>query len=433
MMKRRHIRGASALMAVMLLGALAAGALLFWHEDDVEDRRRAAARDDGRLLAIWLKAAHDATMISDYRTALAADPNGFDLVPGTLPGAPPGLPVPGGLTLGVMDDGGGVPMAWAVLVVERFSRGPARIGALDGGMAVVGIGGEAGAPMSDREAGVAAARGSALPAGSLFATADRGLPYQEEAVYRRQQPGRPWASRMDVNLEFNGNDMSRGGAFEGREAVTTGDVESRCVPQAGPPPCVCPPSVPTPPAVMCVVADVAGHADVQSSMNAGGLDTEALEAGCTPQPGVCACVLPSSLPLCTVLRVDGGMFGGRLELSGVNGLRVQGGSPASVTASGRVEAGSLRTIGRVDAGLLVIGGALDGVTDVTIRTGGMDARELVVENGFVSTGAGTVRAVGAGSLTAGGLNGIGVAVAGDAFGPSATISGTLTVGSCDGC
>ena len=409
MMRGRHTRGASALMAVLLLGALAAGALLLWHEDDAADRRRAAARDDGRLLAMWLKAAHDATMINDYRPALTADPDGFDLVPGTLPGVLPGLPVPGGLTLGVIDDGGGVPMAWAVLAVDDASRGPARIGALDGGLAAVGIGGETGAPMSDREAAVGVARGAAVPAGSLFATADRGLPYQEEAVYRREQPGRPWAARMDVALQLDGNDLSGGGRFEARESETTGDVESRCVPQTGPPACAC---VPTPGVPLCVVTDVAGRAET-ASLKAGGVDAEALEGA--------------------VLRANGELFGGRLELSGTNGLRVQGGTPATVTASGRVEAGSLQTIGRVDAGLLVVGGALTGVTQVTLRTGGVDAREFVMDNALVASGAATARTAAAGSLNAGGLSGSGIAVAGDAFGPSATIHGTLTVGSCDGC
>lgn len=399
MMNGRHMRGASALMAVLLLGALAAGALLLWHDDDAADRRRAAARDDGRLLAMWLQAAHDATMIRDYRPALAVDPDGFELAPASLPGAPPGLPAPGGLTLGVMEDGGGVPMAWAVLVVDAFSRGPARIGALDGGLAAVGTGGEAGAPMSDREAGVAAARGTPVPPGSLFATADRGLPWLEEALYRRRQPGRPWASRMDVALDLDRNDLRDGGGFEGRQAVTTGDVEGGCVP--------------LPPATRCTAVDVAGAAEA-ATLNAGGVDAEALEGS-------------------RGLRANGAVFAGRLELSGGNGLRVQGGSPASLVATGRVEAESLRTIGRVDAGLLVVGGALTGVTEVTVRTGGVDAREFVARNGFVTAGPATVRAVGAGSLNAGSLDGSGIAVSGDAFGPSATITGTLTVGSCDGC
>ena len=130
---------------------------------------------------------------------------------------------------------------------------------------------------------------------------------------------------------------------------------------------------------------------------------------------------------------NGELFGGRLELRGASGLRVQGGTPGTVTATGRVEAGSLQTIGRVDAGLLVVGGALTGVTQVTLTSGGVDAREFVMDNALVASGAATARTAAAGSLTAGGLAGTGIAVAGDAFGPSATIHGTLTVGSCDGC
>lgn len=318
---------------------------------------------------------------------------------GALPGVPPGLPAPAGLTFGVMDDGAGVPMAWAVLTVEAFARGPARLGALDAGLAAVGIGGEAGGPMSAREADIGAARGAAVPAGSLFATADRGLAYQEEALYRREQPGRPWAARMDADLDLDGNDMVSGGAFEAREAATTGDVEAGCTPVA--------------PATTCTGVNVAGRAEA-ARLNAGDLEAESLEGGS--------------------FRANGALAAGRLELSGAAGLRVRGGTPSSVTASGRVEAGSLRTVGRVDAALLVVGGALTGVTDLTATSGGIDGRELVVDNDLRSAGGAAVRVVGAGTLTAGSLSGGGsIAVAGDAFGPSATISGTLTVGTCNGC
>ena len=393
MMRGRHTRGASALMAVMLLGLLAGAALLLWHERDADDRRRAAARDDGRLLAVWLKVAHDATMISDYRTALAADLDGFALAPASLPGAPPGLPVPVGLTLGVMDDGFGVPMAWAALAVDGFARASARLGALDAGMAAVGVGGEAGGLMSDREAAVGAARGTAVPAGSLFATAFPGLPFQEEALYRRAQPGRPWASRMEAALDLDGNDVRAGGAFRGRLAWTTGDVDVEGV------------CVPVPPATECSEVDVAGRLGA-ASLSVGGLDAETVEG--------------------PALAVTEEAEAGRIEVE-------KGVAAATVTASGRIDAGSLRTIGRVTAQLLVIGGSLSGGAGLTVRNGGIDGRELAVLNGLTSTGPATARTVLGGGLTAGSVDGGSVAVAGDAFGPSATVTGTLTVGSCRGC
>lgn len=383
----RHTRGAAALVAVLLLGAASGWAFLAWQEAEHVERRKQAAWDDGRLFAMWLRLAHDATMVSDYRTALAADPDGFELAPASLPRAPADLPVPAGLRLGVMDDGGGVPMAWCVLAVDAFSRGPGRLGAEEAGLASVGVAGRAGTPMADREAGIAAALGSALAAGSLFATADRGLVHLEEAVYRRAQPGRPWASRMDAALDLAGNDIRRGGLVDARSAAVSGDAESR----AG--------------------ATVTGGVTALNA-SAGTAVAEAVTGA--------------------ALRAVGSLETLAAEFSSAVTLRGAGGVPAGATVTGRIEAGSLASIGRVTAGLLVVGGLLGGGGALTLDEG-LDARQVAVTGRFVSSGAASVRVAAAGGLDAGSLGAGDIAVAGDVFGPSATVTGTLTVGSCSGC
>ena len=187
------------------------------------------------MFAMWLLAAHRATMRTDYRAALVADPDGFAVAPASLPGAPAGLPVPAGLTLGVMPDGSspapGVPMAWAVLTLAGDARSAARAGAFGAGLVDVGIGGSGGGRMAVHETAIGAARGAAVPAGALFATADLALSYEEEALYRRAQPGRPWASRMeaDLLLEDGGGvrrDIDGARDVDGIRGKTLADVSS---------------------------------------------------------------------------------------------------------------------------------------------------------------------------------------------------------------
>lgn len=402
MMCGRHSRGAAELLGVLLLGLAAAAALLLWNDTAAEDRRVADARDRGRLFGMWLEVAHEATMAThdagyvDYRAALALDPDGFEVVPGNLLGVPAGLPVPDGLRCGVMDDGAGVPMAWCVLAVDDFSRGPARLGGLEAGLAAVGVAGLGGTPMADREAGVAAALGAALGAGNLFATADRGLVYQDEAIYRRAQPGRPWASRMEAELDLGGNDVVGGGDVDANSAEVSGDVESR------------------------IEASVAGSVACDGDL-----------AGLGPCDGNVGTLGAEAL-VGDALRVNEGVVTPVLELANAARVGLPGGTPGNAVVAGRVEGGSLRAVGRVEAGLLVVGGALGGVSTLT-SSGGVDAREFEVGSSFVSTGAAGSRVAGVGDMTADTLVGDNIALGGDVFGPFGWIKVTLTVGSCDGC
>ena len=382
-------RGASAVFMVLLIAASAAAGLVAWHVVDDADRQRQRNVELGRLFGTWLQVAHAATMRNDYRPGLTADPDGFAVAPGALPGAPPGLRTPASITLGVMSDGNDVPMAWAVLVVDREAREAARNGALEAGLADVAVAGSSGSAMAGHEAAVGAARGTAVPAGALFATADLAISYEEGVVYRRQQPGRPWASRMETDLDLGTNDMEGALGFEAVGAVTSGNGVAR--------------------------AGGSVEGDAQSfSLTAGSAEAGEVEAATMAASGHSA-------------------LGSARVGSAVNANRV--------IASGRVDAGSLATAGPVVADLLVVGGALDAVNvpgasppeggSVT-SAAGMVGRDLQV-TGTLDVGPATAVSMDVGTLSSNGLTASGMTVTGAVFGPSGRVTGTLRVGSCDGC
>ncbi len=409
---RRNVRGAAALLSVLFIVSLAAVLLAVWHESDAARERRQLQAETGRVFAMWLLAAHRATMRTDYRAALVADPDGFAVAPASLPGAPAGLPVPAGLTLGVMPDGSspapGVPMAWAVLALAGDARSAARAGAFGAGLVDVGIGGSGGGTMAVHETAVGAARGAAVPAGALFATADLALSYEEEALFRRAQPGRPWANRMEAHLllEDGGGvrrDIDGARAVDGIRGETLADVSSDAT------------------------ARVAGDA-VGANWSAGqeaaapcvaSASDPCLVAGAVDVTGDAA--NPGNLTATGAFAAGSGRFAGEL---GGNTVRAVG---------GRIGAGSFSTLGSVDASLLVVGGALDGVTELRSATR-MVAGQLRV-NGLLDTSSMDTGTLAAGDLDASGVVAQEIDVSGDIFGPSARITGTLTVspGGCDGC
>ena len=391
-LRRRYGRGAAAVFTMLLVVGLTASTLVAWHVADNVERQRLTAMETGRAFGAWLQVAHAATMRNDYRAALAANPNGFSVAPGSLPGRPPGLREPAGMTLGMMSDGDDVPMAWAVLVVDEEQRGPARNGAFESGLADVAVaGGNAGA-MADHAAGVGLARGASVPDGALFATADLAVAYEEEVLYRRRQPGRAWANRMEAELQFGGNDLQGGARFEGYAGETTGGAESR----GG--------------------AAVEGNATV-AHWTSGEMEAAEVDAASMAITG----------------RVSAGT--GRFS---------QAVNAGSMRANARLDAGSIATVGAVDVGLLVVGGALDlvvvsGVSPpdggLLSSTGRFVGRELRI-TGDMTAPATTARSLEAGTLEAAGVSGQSVSAAGGVgamFGPFARINGTMTVGSCNGC
>lgn len=201
------------MMSALLLTALA-GAGMLW---DLEGRARqdmeARARTAGAVFAQWFQAAHHLAQSEEthYRHLVALQ--GGVLVPGDALRStglvPDWLPVrtDAGQTiaLGVLDDGRGVPMAFALaspvrplsaLHLESFVAGAAanRVGD------VAGPGRETQA--TRWQGAIERVLGRPLERGELYATADAGIVHDRRVVYRRVQPGRAGQSQMETALMF---------------------------------------------------------------------------------------------------------------------------------------------------------------------------------------------------------------------------------------
>ena len=238
---RRRARGAASLFAVFLLLALA-GLWLAW-EARIEDRerRRALARSQGQGLALALAAAHrasqvDASVHADRLTTSGGA--GYELTAVALAAhLPPGLPADRpGLTLGILDDGGGVAMAFAVWESDDGTGGPdpaggpadaiddlddaIREGALAAGLRALATRDDTGA-MARHLPAIEAVLGRAMAPGALYATADLALAYREHLLHRRAQPGRPHLTHMAQPLDFAGTH-----AIAGAGTVSAGSTRS---------------------------------------------------------------------------------------------------------------------------------------------------------------------------------------------------------------
>lgn len=229
---RRARLGAGALLSVMLLLAGAAGALGVYYAERADAEARAVDREAGRVFALWFQAAHRASQEehASYRTRLAG--GGFVLTPAqvrTAAGAvAEGLPETAGrgapFTLGVIDDGAGVPMAFAVLEPEAWAHSASlREGALEGGLAQIEDVSGSGSEMHVHVAAIEAALGRAPASDALFVTADRGVRYRENVVYRRAQPGQRRLNRMETALDAGGEDVLDAGALAAKELRVIAD------------------------------------------------------------------------------------------------------------------------------------------------------------------------------------------------------------------
>ena len=213
----RGTRGAGALLGVLLLAALAGAALAAHYETRAAERAQALDRAAGRVFAGWVQAAHRATQVhADAFEAALETQLGIVLTVARLSAlgaAPPDLPGRPGrnaaMTLGVIPDGTAgrvpgsspVPMTFGVLEPAPASRPTAmREGALEAGLAAVAPGG--GTLMEAHRPAIEAALGRSLGADAFWVTADLGLRYDERALHRRAQPGRPWLNRMEATLEM---------------------------------------------------------------------------------------------------------------------------------------------------------------------------------------------------------------------------------------
>ena len=236
--------GAAMVLCVLLLAALAGTGMLWSLEARAVKDLEARARAAGAVFAQWFQAAHHLAQSEEARYR--------DLV--ALHG---GVPIPAAvvrsaglapawmsartdagqaITLGVIDDGRGVPMAYALatparplsaLYLESFVAGAAanRVGD------VAGPGREAQA--TRWQGAIEQVLGRRLGPGELYATADAGIAHDRRVVYRRAQPGRPGQSRMETSLVFGGGagisdvgelDTARAELAEG---LTVGTLQTR--------------------------------------------------------------------------------------------------------------------------------------------------------------------------------------------------------------
>ena len=374
--RKRHRRGAGALLGVMLLAALAGGALAVHYEAREAERVLALDRAAGRVFAGWVQAAHRATQVhaDSFETALETQ-MGILLTVARLRqlgAAPAGLPERPGrnaaMALGVIPDGAArsVPMAFGVLEPGTASRPSAmREGALEAGLAALA---PAGGPlMGAHRPAIEAALGRPLGPDALFVTADHGLRYRERVLYRRAQPGRPWLNRMETAL-----------AMAPPGTVDPADPARRNIAEAG--------AVGAEAAGIGLDVAVGGLADIGGRADAAGVSAGTVEAG--DMAGAAA-------------RVSGELVVG----AAVTGALEAG----SVTATGRLEAAALRAAGVLDAAALSVAGS-------AAVQGAAAAKEAAGET------LGIAQALGARGTAAGGV-----------YGPDATIAGLLTVGSCAGC
>ncbi|MDE0410009.1 MAG: hypothetical protein OXN81_19345 [Alphaproteobacteria bacterium] len=374
--RKRHLRGAGALLGVLLLAALSGAALAAYYEARETGRAQALDRAAGQVFAAWVQAAHRATQVhADAFEAALETQVGVLLTVARLRqlgAAPPGLPAEPGrnaaMALGVIADGTAhaVPMAFGVLEPGEAARPSAmREGALEAGLAAVAPSG--GPLMNAHRPAIEAALGRSLGADALWVTADRGLRYRERVLHRRAQPGRPWLTRMETAL-----------AMAPPGAVDPADPARRNISGAG--------KVDAETAEIGIDVAVGGQADIGGRADAARVTAETVEAG-----DLAGAALSVNVELVVGAAVTGALEAG------------------SVTASGGLEAATLRTTGVLEAAALSAAGS-------AAIQGAAVARNVAGET------LGIAEELGSGQTAAGGV-----------YGPDATIAGLMTVGSCAGC
>ena len=313
----RYRAGAGALVAVLLLAALAGTGLAVHYAAEHAARQTASAFHAGRVFGEWVLAVHRATQELDFGARLAVEP-AFVLTPAALRGAgavPPGLPAQVGrdasFTVGVVDDGRGVPgtapvaMAFGVLEPTRPETVPAmRQGAVAAGLAALADAGSARTAMATHVPAIETALGRPLTVDALYVTADAGLRYRDQLLYRRPQPGRPGLNRMETGVGAGGNDVTGVAAAEGVTAQVSEDAEA------------------------------GGSGAVTGDAGAARLGTESLEAGALGAAS---------------LAVSAELLVGRAAAGPV--------SAGSVSVTGRLEAASLTTAGSLTAETLAAASA----------------------------------------------------------------------------
>ena len=350
---RKHTCGAGALLGVLLLAAFAGTALTLHYEARGLARGEALDRAAGRVFATWFQAAHRASQ--DQAATFAQtlkNSNAIILAPARLRAlgtAPPGLPdAPGRnatFAFGVIADGTarGVPMAFGVL--EPAPDGGAahgvamREGALAAGLAGLESVGSGGL-MAPHLPAIEAVLGRSLGRDALYVTADHGLRYLEQALYRRAQPGREYLNRLETSLDMSSADPANPA---GRSIVAAGAVTARAAALGG-------------------AVEIGGNAVVDDSVTAGRLATADLSAR---ELGGAA------------LTVSADLIVGH-AVTGVV-------SAASVKAAGRLDAGGLSTAGTLSARTLSVATAVAVAGEAAV-TGTFDGEETSVSGALQAGG-----------------------------------------------
>ena len=350
---RKHTCGAGALLGVLLLAAFAGTALTLHYEAHGIVRGQALDRAAGRIFATWFRAAHRASQehAAAFETTLAGG-HTILLMPARLRAlgtAPPGLPdAPGRnatFSFGVISDGTtrGVPMAFGVLEPAPDGGGAhgvaIREGALGSGLAGLESVGS-GTLMASHLPAIEAALGRSLGPDALYVTADHGLRYLEQALYRRAQPGRAYLNRLETGLDMSSADPANPA---GRNIVAAGAVTAGAAGLSGD-------------------AQIGGNAVVDDSITAQRLATVDLSAR---ELGGAALIVSADL----------------IVGHAVTGVV----SAGSVKAAGRLDAGGLSTAGTLSARTLSAATAVAVAGEAAV-TGTFDGEETSVSGALQAGG-----------------------------------------------
>ena len=383
--------GAGALLGVLLLAALAGAALAAHYETRAAERVQALDRVAGRVFAGWVLAAHRATQdhAVAFETALETQ-LGILLTVARLSAlgvAPPDLPEGPGrhaaMTLGVIADGtaGWRPGGSGSSPVPGRSPVPMAFGVLEPAASS--------RPSAMREGALEGGLAAVAPGGGTLMDAHR--PAIEAALGRSLGADALWVT-ADRGIRYRERALHRR-AQPGRPwlnrmetalemappgAADPADPARRNIAGAG--------AVDAESAAIGTNVAVGGTAGIGGRADAAGLRAKTVEAG-----DLAAAALAVTADLVVGAAVTGRLAAGR------------------VTAAGRLEAGAVRSTGALDAAALSVAGAAS--VQGAAAAQGIAGEKLDVAQSLSGTGT----------------------AAGGVYGPDATISGLLTVGSCAGC
>ena len=222
--------------SALVLVALAGAAMLWNLEVRAVQGMEARARAAGAHFAQWFRAAHHLTQSEEahYRnlvTMHGALPLPSDslrsegLVPAWISARSDAGQT---IALGILDDGRGVPMAFALATPTR-PLSPLFLEGFVAGAAANRVGEVAGPGRPSRatrwQEAIERVLGRALQRGELYATADVGIAHDRRVLYRREQPGRAGVARMGTPLFFaEGAGISDVGDLNAQHAELSEDL-----------------------------------------------------------------------------------------------------------------------------------------------------------------------------------------------------------------